>query len=441
MSGKAAKIVLSEQQKAELENITRSRIGQQRLIERAEIILLAADGKLNCEISPQVGIGRQQVGLWRRRWQQSQQALLMVELNETRAELRRTIEDVLSDAPRSGSPGKFTAEEFVEIIAVACEDPKNSHRPVDHWIRRELKDEVLQRGIVTSISQSHIGNLLDQVDLKPHLSRYWLNTKEKDPEVFRQQVEFVCQTYLQAPQRFALENTRTICVDEMTGIQALERIAPSLPMRPGDVERIEFEYKRHGTLCLIGNWDVVLGQMIAPTIGRTRTEFDFAWHIHDTIATDPDAKWRIVLDNLNVHCSESLVRLVANIEGIPQESLGKKGRSGILKSVATRREFLTDSRHRVSFVYTPKHSSWLNQIETIFGIINRRAIKRGDFPSLVALQDRLTEFIKYFNETFAKPFNWTYTGRPTQTAAVEKPKTWRQLWQSKQNAQTYALVA
>lgn len=441
MSGKAAKIVPTEMQKAELENISRSKISQQRWIQRARIILLAAAGMLNSEISSRVGIGRQQVGLWRRRWQQSQAALLTVELNEPRAELRRTIEDVLSDAPRSGSPGKFTAEEVVEVIAVACEDPKNSNRPVDHWTRRELKDEVIARGVVTSISQSHIGNLLDQVDLKPHLSRYWLNTKEKDPEVFRQQVELVCETYLQAPQRFSLENTRTISVDEMTGIQALERIAPTLPMRPGDVERIEFEYKRHGTLCLIGNWDVVLGQMIAPTIGHTRTEFDFAWHIHDTIAIDPQAKWKFVLDNLNVHCSESLVRLVANIEGIPKSELGKKGRSGILKSVVTRREFLSDASHRVSFVYTPKHSSWLNQIETILGIINRRAIKRGDFPSLAALQERLTEFIEYFNETFAKPFNWTYTGRPTQTAAVEKPKTWRQLWQSKKNAQTYALVA
>lgn len=441
MSGKAAKIVPTEMQKAELENISRSKISQQRWIQRARIILLAAAGMLNSEISSRVGIGRQQVGLWRRRWQQSQAALLTVELNEPRAELRRTIEDVLSDAPRSGSPGKFTAEEVVEVIAVACEDPKNSNRPVDHWTRRELKDEVIARGVVTSISQSHIGNLLDQVDLKPHLSRYWLNTKEKDPEVFRQQVELVCETYLQAPQRFSLENTRTISVDEMTGIQALERIAPTLPMRPGDVERIEFEYKRHGTLCLIGNWDVVLGQMIAPTIGHTRTEFDFAWHIHDTIAIDPQAKWKFVLDNLNVHCSESLVRLVANIEGIPKSELGKKGRSGILKSVVTRREFLSDASHRVSFVYTPKHSSWLNQIETIFGIINRRAIKRGDFPSLAALQERLTEFIEYFNETFAKPFNWTYTGRPTQTAAVEKPKTWRQLWQSEKNAQTYALVA
>ena len=441
MSGKAAKILLTETQKAELDNIKRSRIAQQRWIQRAQIILLAAGGMLNAEIGRSVGVGRQQVGLWRRRWQQSQQALLRVELDEPRAELRRTIEDVLSDAPRSGTPGKFAAEEVVEVIAVACEDPKNSNRPMTHWSRRELKDEVIGRGIVTSISQSQIGNLLNQVDLKPHQSRYWLNTKEKDPEVFRQQVELVCQTYLQAPERFALENTRTICVDEMTGIQALERIAPTLPMRPGSVERMEFEYKRHGTLCLIGNWDVVLGQMIAPTIGRTRTEIDFAWHVHDTIAIDPDAKWRIVLDNLNVHCSESLVRLVANIEGIGKQSLGKKGRSGILKSVATRRKFLADASHRLSFVYTPKHSSWLNQIETIFGIINRRAIKRGDFPSLSALQDRLTEFIKYFNETFAKPFSWTYTGRPTQTAAVEKPKTWRQLWQSKQNAQTCALVA
>ena len=441
MSGKAAKIVLTEQQKTLLENIRRSRVASQRWIQRAQIILLAAEGMLNSEISLRVAMGRQQVGLWRRRWQQSQQALLRAELNESQAELRRTIEDVLSDAPRSGSPGKFTPEEVVEIIAVACEETKNSNRPITHWSRRELKDEVIQRGIVTSISQSHVGNLLNQVDLQPHLSRYWLNTKEKDPEVFRQQVELVCQTYLQAPLRFAQENTRTICVDEMTGIQALERIAPSLSVRPGDIERIEFEYIRHGTLSLIGNWDVVSGQIIAPTIRQTRTELDFAWHIHDTIAIDPQAKWRFVLDNLNIHCSESLVRLVANIEGIPKESLGKKGRSGILKSVATRRKFLSDQGHRVSFVYTPKHSSWLNQVETIFGIINRRAIKRGNFTSLTALRDRLSEFITYFNETFAKPFNWTYNGRPTQTAAVEMPKTWRQLWQSTKNMQTYALVA
>ncbi len=441
MSGKAAKILLTEKQQRELENIKRSSVCSQRLVQRATIILLAFEGLLNLEISRLVKLGRQQVGLWRRRWQQSLRALSEIEQSETRAQLRRTIEDVLSDAPRSGSPGKFTAEQVTQLVAVACEDPKKSDRPIDNWSHRELKDEVVDRKMVDSISKSHLGNLLKQMDLQPHKSRYWLNTKEKDPEVFQQQVEHVCQTYLRAPERFFTENIRTISVDEMCGIQALERIAPSLPMRPGQPERIEFEYKRHGTLCLIGNWDVVQGQMIAPTIRPTRTEFDFAWHIHDTIAVDPDAKWIFVLDNLNTHCSESLVRLVACIEGISKDTLGKKGRRGILKSVATRQAFLADASHRVSFVYLPKHSSWLNQIETIFGIINRRAIKRGDFASVDALKQRLQNFVEYFNQTFAKPFNWTYTGRPTNTKAVEKPKTWRQLWRYKKNAQTFALVA
>jgi len=171
---------------------------------------------------------------------------------------------VLSDAPRSGCPKKFTCQQVAESLAVACEPPEKSNRPIGSWSHRELADEVTARGIVKSISKSHVGNLLRQMDLQPHKSRYWLNTKEKDPAVFARQVELVCQTYLQAPELYYCENIRTVSVDEMCGIQALERIAPSLAMRPGQPERIEFEYKRHGTLGLIGNWDVVLGQMIAP---------------------------------------------------------------------------------------------------------------------------------------------------------------------------------
>jgi transposase len=202
-----------------------------------------------------------------------------------------------------------------------------------------------------------------------------------------------------------------VSVDEMTGIQALERIAPTQPMQPGQVERREFEYTRHGTQCLIGNFDVVTGKVIAPTVQATRTEDDFAGHIRLTVATDPEAIWVFVCDNLTTHCSESLVRYVAEACDI-ESDLGKKGKWGVLKSVETRKAFLTESGHRIRFVYVPKHTSWLNQIEIWFSILVRRVIKRGNFTSTVDLREKILAFIDYFNRTLAKPFKWTYTGRP-----------------------------
>jgi hypothetical protein len=391
---------------------------------------MAYDKMFNQDIAAEVGLHRAQVALWRKRWSESWPALIAIECRESTAELSRAIEQVLSDAPRSGSPGTFTAEEVTEILAVACESPKDSGRPIDCWTHRELTDEVIKRKIVPAISISQVGRYLKEADLQPHRSKYWLNTKEKDPEVFQQQVEHVCQTYLNAPDLYSQENTHTVSVDEMPGIQALERIEKEIPMEPGKPARIEYEYKRHGTLCLIGNWDVVSGQMIAPTIRQTRTEEDLVWHFHTLIQTDPEAGWVIVLDNLNVHCSQSLVRWVASLEGIDESTLGRKGKSGILKSMETRRAFLEDRSHRIRFVFTPKHSSWMNQIEIVFGIVHRRAIARASFTSLSALRDRLLDFIDYFNRTFARPFRWTYTGRPVKAQSAPRPRTWRENWAS-----------
>ena len=157
--------------------------------------------------------------------------------------------------------------------------------------------------------------------------------------------------------------------------------------------------------------------MIAPTIGPTRTEADFAGHIEQTVATDPGASWIFVVDNLNIHCSETLVRVAAEACGI-DEPLGKKGVRGVLKSVASRQAFLSEEGHRIRFVSTPKHSSWLNQIEAIFAMIMRKVIRRGSFTSVEDLRTKLLNFIEYFNHVFAKPFRWTYTGRPLMKAVA-----------------------
>lgn len=205
----------------------------------------------------------------------------------------------------------------------------------------------------------------------------------------------------------------------MTGLQALERNAPDKPPQPGRTAKLEFEYTRHGTTTLIGNFDVVSGELFAITIQPTRTEEDHVRHIRQTIITDPDASWIFIVDNLNTHSSAGLVEYIAELCE-PELDLGRKGKHGILKSVASRREFLEDVNHRVRFVFLPKHSSWLNQIETVFGMIMRKVMRRGNFTSVADLEAKLHRFVDYFNRVFAHPFRWTYTGKPL--AAVPRPR-------------------
>lgn len=249
-----------------------------------------------------------------------------------------------------------------------------------------------------------------QAAIKPHLSRYWLHPKVDDPAVFVEQVETICDLYAEAPLLHA-QGVQVISVDEMTGIQALERIAPPIPPAPGRVERREFEYTRHGTLSLMANFAVATGQVVAPSVGPTRTEADFVAHIRQTVATDPGKEWIFIADNLNTHQSASLVEWVAAACALDVE-LGVKEKWGILASMASRAEFLGDPSHRIRFVYTPKHCSWLNQVEIWFSILVRRLLKRGNFPSVANLQEQILSFIAYFNRTMAKVFKWTYTGRP-----------------------------
>jgi transposase len=227
---------------------------------------------------------------------------------------------------------------------------------------------------------------------------------------FDAKVADLCTLYQEAP-ALAEQGERVLSTDELTGVPALERAHPGLPLRPGKVERREFEYIRHGTISFMITRDVVSGQIVAPSCGPTRTAADFLAHLQQVLATDPDAtRWHSAADNLNIHRSTPLVRYVAARSG-GTEDLGEPGKRGILRTRHTRAAFLADPSHAIVFQYTPKHASWMNQVEIWLSILTRKLLRRGSFTSVADLTARVLAFITYYNATMAKPFKWTYQGK------------------------------
>lgn len=246
--------------------------------------------------------------------------------------------------------------------------------------------------------------------MQPHKSEYWLFPKIENWSKFIKRVELICEFIRQSVIMYSM-NLHVISVDEKTGIQAISRLEASAPMNKGGYLRKEYEYERHGTTTLIAATDVGSGNIINYHLGATRDEEDFADFMKLTINKLPEMDKIVVLvDQLNTHISKSLVCWIAEQGGYTKEDLGVKGQCGILKNMETRKRFLECEFHRIQFLFTPKHCSWLNPIENWFAKIQRHVIKNGNFSSVEDLQLKIVNYINFYNDELAKPLKWRFKG-------------------------------
>lgn len=380
----APRIILSQHARSDLQTLIRAHSTPQSLALRARLVLRAADADQpsNLTISRELGCDNHTAGKWRRRY-------LNLGLSG------------LQDAVRSGRPKRISPSIRVHVVSVASTLPHDQDRSVTRWSLDEIVTTLLDTLHTDSISRSSIWRILHDVDLKPHQSAYWLNSHDED---FDAKAQRICQLYVGALSAYE-QGRLVVCCDEKTGMQVLERKAPTKPARPGQCERREHEYIRRGTRVLINSLAVATGQ-IAWTLGATRKATDFVTHLKHAYQHLPRMKrYDWVMDNLNTHWSLDVCRLVARWSKVPFES-------DKLKKGVQRRAFLSDPGHRHVFHFTPKHGSWLNQAELFFGTLQRRFLARGSFRSIKDFERQLERFLHDYNTHHAHPYRWTYTGEP-----------------------------
>lgn len=287
------------------------------------------------------------------------------------------------------------------MVSVACDDPADHGSTATRWCLDDIAARIINESSHQAMSRSTIQRILDEADLKPHKSVYWLNSHDPD---FDAKASGICRLYVDAPRLYE-QGRLVICTDEKTGMQILERKHPTQRAQPGQPEKREHEYIRHGARALIASFVVPTGQ-VAWNLGQTRTSEDFVAHLRHVVEQNPDAAgYDWVIDNLNTHWSLPVCRQIAEWCDVPLVECD-------LRRGDQRRAFLTDSTHKHVFHFTPKHGSWLNQVELWFGVLERRFLRRGSFRSAEEFEDRLRRFLDDYNAAYAHPYRWTYTGQP-----------------------------
>jgi hypothetical protein len=298
-------------------------------------------------------------------------------------------------------PGAFPPDERVHVITLASSKTEDHDQPATRWSLDELARTMVNEAHHRAMARSTIQRILADADLKPHRSVYWLNSHDPD---FDARAKQICQLYVQAPRRYQ-QGRLVLCSDEKTGMQILQRKYATQLAQPGKPEKRAFEYIRHGTRALLTSFVVPTGQVVWD-LSPTRTSRDWAAHLRHVQQTYPDMQgYDWVVDNLNTHWSLEVCRLVAQGCDVPlPEKALRHGRQ--------RRAFLSDPSHKVVFHFTPKHGSWLNQVELFFGVLTRQFLHRGDFASVAQFSERLQRWLERYNAQQAHPYRWTYTGEP-----------------------------
>jgi hypothetical protein len=298
-------------------------------------------------------------------------------------------------------PGAFPPDEQLEVITLATSKTAEHHCLASQWSLDDLARELVNRHADDAMTRSTIQRVLQAADIKPHHSVYWLNSHDPD---FDAKAQDICKLYVNAPVLYQ-HGELVICGDEKTGMQILQRKHPTILVEPGKPEKREHEYIRHGCRALIASFIVPTGEVVWD-LGITRTSVDFAAHLAHVATQFPEQKkFHWVVDNLNTHWSLDVCELMARLSGLP---FHKKD----LRNGTQRKAFLTDPEHKHVFHFTPKHGSWLNQVELWFSTLARRFLKRGDFVSAEEFTKRLTAYLDDYNEEYAHPYRWTYTGEP-----------------------------